>query len=82
MTENPPGIDDAEDAALALAAEIGAVPRIATPERLDAIGAATSRLEHALGGSGSPFAAAMGEATRTVDELTRDVEAAYKRPLT
>ena len=82
MTENPPGIDDADDAALALEAEIGAAPRVATPERLDAIAAATSRLEQALGGSGSPFAAAMREATRTVDELTRDVEGAYKRPLT
>jgi hypothetical protein len=82
MTENPPGIDEAENAALALQAEIGATPRVATPERLDAIGAATLNLEQALGGSGSPFAVAMREATATVDELTRDVEGAYKLPLT
>jgi hypothetical protein len=82
VTENPPGIHDAEEAALALQAEIGAGPRVATPERLDAIGAATLKLEQALGGSGSPFAVAIRETTATVDELTRDVEGAYKRPLT
>jgi len=60
---------------------IGSVPRVATPERLDAIGAAALKLEQALGGSGSPFAVAMKEATATVDELARDVEGAYKRPL-
>ena len=53
-------------------------PRVATPERLDAIGAATLRLERVLGGEGSPFAVAMKQATATVEELTRDVEAAYK----
>jgi len=60
---------------------IGGVPRVATPARLDEIGAATLRLERVLGGSGSPFAVAMKEAAATVDELTRDVEAAYKAPL-
>jgi hypothetical protein len=81
MTENPAGIDDAEEAALALQTVIGGVPRVATPARLDEIGAATLRLERVLGGSGSPFAVAMKEAAATVDELTRDVEAAYKAPL-
>jgi hypothetical protein len=81
VTENPPGIEEAEEAALALEAEIGAAPIVATPERLDAIGAATLRLERALGDAGSPFAVAMKQATATVDELTRDVEAAYKVPL-
>jgi hypothetical protein len=81
LTENPPGIQEAEDAALALEAEIGADARVATPERLDAIGAATLRLERALNDAGSPFAVAMKQATATVDELTRDVEAAYKVPL-
>ena len=81
LTENLAGIDEAEEAALALEEAIGAAPRIATPERLDAIGAATLRLERALGGAGSPFAVAMKQATATVDELTRDVETAYKVPL-
>jgi hypothetical protein len=40
---------------------------------------ATIRLERALGSdSGSPFAAAMKQATATVEKLTRDVERAYK----
>src|SRR5207248_558770 len=38
LTENPPGIDEAEEAALALEATIGGTPRAATPDRLDAIG--------------------------------------------
>ena len=82
LTENPPGIDEAEVAALELEATIGGTPRIATPERLDAIGAATVRLERVLGGTtGSPFAAAMDQARMTVDKLTRDVLGAYKVPL-
>jgi hypothetical protein len=81
MTENPSGIDEAEEAALALQAAIGGDPRVATPERLDAIGAATLRLERSLGEAGSPFAVAMKHATETVEDLTRDVEAAYKVPL-
>jgi hypothetical protein len=81
MTENPPGIDEAEEAALALQAAIGAAPRVASPEHLDAVGTATVRLERVLGGSGSPFATAMKQAGATVDELTRDVEDAYKVPL-
>ena len=78
LTENPAGIEEAEEAAIALEEAIGAVPRVATPERLDAIGSATLRLERVLGGTGSPFAVAMKQATATVEELTRDVEAAYK----
>jgi hypothetical protein len=81
LTENPAGIDEAEEAAIALEETIGVAPRVATPERLDAIGAATLRLERVLGGAGSPFAVAMKEATATVEELTRDVESAYKVPL-
>jgi hypothetical protein len=78
LTENPTGIDEAEEAALALQEAIGGAPRVATPERLDAIGAAALRLERVLGDAGSPFSVAMKEATATVDKLTRDVEAAYK----
>jgi hypothetical protein len=81
LTENPAGIDEAEEATLALQEAIGGAPRVATPERLDAIGAATLRLERSLGEAGSPFAVAMKQATATVEELTRDVEAAYKVPL-
>jgi hypothetical protein len=81
MTENPSGVEEAQEAVLALQSAIGAAPRVASPERLDAIGAATLRLERSLGEAGSPFAVAMKQATATVEELTRDVEAAYKLPL-
>lgn len=82
LTENPPGIDEAEEAAIELQTMIGAPPRVASPERLDAVGEATRRLEEALGeGPGSPFVETMKAATGTVDALVRDVEAHYKRPL-
>ena len=82
LTENPPGIDEAEEAALALEGVVGTPPRLATPEYLDAVGAATIRLERALGdSSSSPFAQAMRQGVDTVDELTREVEAGYKGPL-
>jgi hypothetical protein len=83
LTENPPGIDEAEEAALALQETIGGATRLATPAHLDAVGAAALRLEQALGSaaSGSPFAAAMKQATETVQELTTDVEGAYKLSL-
>jgi hypothetical protein len=81
VTENPPGIDEAEQAALALEATVGAPPRLATPARLDAVGAAARRLEQALGDGASPFAAAMQQSLGAVEELTREVESGYKRQL-
>jgi len=82
MTENPPGIAEAEDAALALEAVVGAPPRLATPVHLDAVGAATRQLERALGeGAASPFTDAMQQAFAAVEELSREVETTYKRPL-
>ncbi|MFN2469431.1 MAG: hypothetical protein ABR583_00235 [Gaiellaceae bacterium] len=81
ITENPRGIDEAEEAVAALQAEIGAPPQVATPVRLDALGAATRRLEVALGSSGSPFAVAMRQAGAAVQAFVADVEARYKEPL-
>lgn len=83
VTENPPGIEEAEEAALALQQVLGAPPTLATPGRLDEIGAATRRLEAALGGElqGSPFAAAMKTASTVVEALWNDVAAAYRVPL-
>jgi hypothetical protein len=82
LTENPEGIEDAEEAALALERTIGAPPRLATPAHLDAIGVATRRLEHALGEmAGSPFAAAMQQAIAVVGELETDVLGGYKLEL-
>jgi hypothetical protein len=82
LRENPPGIDEAEEAALALERTIGAEPRVASPAYLDGLGEATLRLEQALGhNGGSPFAAAMKHAMGAVQLLAADVERGYKRPL-
>ena len=83
LTENPPGIDEAEEAALALERTLGTQPRLATPAYLDAVGLATRRLEQALGeNGGSPFAAAMKGSLVAVDELTAEVEGRNKLELT
>lgn len=82
VTEQPPGIEEAEAAALELEQTVGRSPRLASPGYLDEIGAATMRLERALGEQGaSPFAEAMKHAAATVDELSRDVERNYKLEL-
>jgi hypothetical protein len=82
LTENPAGIEEAEEAALALETTIGTPPRIASPGYLDEIGAATRRLEHALGSNGaSPFAEAMKQGMAAVEALTAEVEQNYRRPL-
>lgn len=79
FTEAPPGIEDAEEAVLALQQEIGAPPQVATPARLDAIGRAALRLERALGQTaGSPFTAAMKAATGTLDALVAEVEGTHR----
>jgi hypothetical protein len=81
LTENPPGIAEAEEAALALESALLPPPRVASPAYLDALGAATRRLERALGDDESPFASAMQSAIGSVEKLTREVEAGYKRTL-
>jgi hypothetical protein len=80
VTESPPGIEEAEEAALELQHVLGAPPVLATPARLDEIGAATRKLEVALGGAvqGSPFAQAMKSASEVVEDLFRDVEQSYR----
>ena len=83
LTENPPGIDEAEAAALELERVLGAPPRLATPGYLDAVGVATRRLEETLGnGAASPFAAALKEGRAAVEEPAAEVEARYKLELT
>jgi hypothetical protein len=82
LTENPEGIEEAEDAVLDLQRVLGATPRLATPRYLDNVGAATKRLEEALGDSGSsPFVEAMRASSGAVQAFTADVEANYKAPL-
>jgi hypothetical protein len=82
LTENPPGIDEAEEAAFELEAVIGAPPRLATPAFLDEVGLATRRLELALGEGNSPFSRAMASALDAVEALTQEVESTYKQELT
>jgi hypothetical protein len=77
IVEQPPGIDEAEDAALALERTIGGTPRLATPAYLDEVGAATVVLERALGETSSPFSTAIRSATGAVEEFVRDVERGY-----
>lgn len=82
LTESPDGIEEAEEAALALESTLVPPPRVASPAYLDRVGEATLRLERALGDAhASPFAAAMKAGMVAVEELTADVERAYKLEL-
>jgi len=82
LTENPAGIDDAEEAVLTLQRTIGGLPRLATLTYLDDVGIAAKRLEDALGGQGtSPFAEAMKASAGAVQSFIADVEAHYKAQL-
>jgi hypothetical protein len=81
-TESPPGIEDAEAAAHALRVVLAEPPQLATPARLEAIGAAAQRLERELDPtSASPFAATMRTSAAAVSELQREIEAGYRVPL-
>jgi hypothetical protein len=82
LTESPEGIEEAEEAALALERTLAPAPRLASPAYLDAVGLATRRLEEALGDVAlSPFAQAMQQAVGSVDELKLEVETGYKGAL-
>ena len=75
--ENPPGIDVAEAAALALEQAIGEEPRVASPAYLDAVGYAARELERLLGETASPFAESLRSGTAAVEEFAKDVERRY-----
>jgi hypothetical protein len=77
VVEQPPGIEEAEDAALALERVIGVPPRVASPAFLDDVGVATMRLEQALGEVSSPFSDAIRGATGAVDAFVQEVERDY-----
>jgi hypothetical protein len=82
LTESPEGIDEAENAVRALQRTVGAPPHLASPGRLDEIGAATRRLEQALDPAApSPFTAALKSVQGTIDELLKEVEQTYRVPL-
>jgi hypothetical protein len=79
LTEGPEGIDEAEEATRALQRTISTPPQLASPGRLDEIGAATRRLEQALDPAApSPFTAALKGAHGTIDELLEEVEQTYR----
>jgi len=77
VVEQPPGIEEAEEAALALERVVGAPPRVASPAYLDEVGAATIQLERTLGEVSSPFSDAIRGATGAVEEFVREVERGY-----
>jgi hypothetical protein len=80
--DGPPGIETAQEAAHALRTVLGEPPQLATPERLDEIGAATRRLERELDpAAASPFSAAVRASQPAVAELQREIEAGYRVPL-
>jgi hypothetical protein len=77
--ENPPGLAATIEAAKALCRVLGEPPALATPGRLDEIGAATRRLEQDLQPTApSPFGAAMRSSGAAVAELQREIEAGYR----
>jgi hypothetical protein len=80
--EGPETIEDAEGAARELRDVLGEPPQLATPARLDAIGAAVRRLEQELSPDGaSPFVGAMRASQGVVGELQREIEAGYRLEL-
>jgi hypothetical protein len=81
IVERPDGIEEAEAAATKLERAIGEPPRVASPDYLDGVGAATAALEAVLGDLGSPFAAALRAGSGAVDAFVRDVERGYALPL-
>jgi hypothetical protein len=81
LVERPPGIEEAEEAALGLERAVGAPPRVASPTYLDGVGAATRALEQALGERDSPFASAVAASAGVVESFVREVETRYKLPL-
>jgi hypothetical protein len=81
ITEQTPGVEAAEEAALGLERAIGAPPRVASPAFLDAVGEATRTLERALGEADSPFASALRSSTGAVDGFLLEVEKRYAVPL-
>jgi hypothetical protein len=81
MTEQPPGIEAADEAALELERVIGAPPRVASTAFLDAVGAATLALEQAMGEVDSPFASALRSSTGAMDGFLAEVETRYRLPL-
>jgi hypothetical protein len=75
-------LDEADAAAAELEATIQPPPRVATNAYLDALGAASRKLEQALGDEGgSPFATSLQQALPAVEELAAQVTARHRTTL-
>ena len=81
LTEQPEGIEAAEEAALALERVIGAPPLLASPSYLDEVGMAARALEAALGDLASPFAKALASSAATIEAFVAEVESRHLVPL-
>jgi len=81
LTEQPEGIEEAEEAALALERAVGAPPLLASPGYLDRVGAAAATLERALGEGAAPFANALAASSATVQAFLAEVVARHRLPL-
>jgi hypothetical protein len=81
IAEQPEGIEEAEEAALELERTIGTPPVLASAAYLDAVGAATRRLEGALGEHASPFASSLASSSGTVEAFVDEVEGRHVTPL-
>jgi hypothetical protein len=77
MVEQPAGIEEAEEAALALERVIGAPPRVASPAYLDEVGAAALALERTLGETASPFSSTIRSGAGAIEQFVQDVERGY-----
>ncbi len=77
MVEQPPGIEEAEAAALALERVVGAPPRVASPAYLDEVGVAALVLERSLGEAVSPFSSAIRSGAGAVEQFVQEVERGY-----
>jgi hypothetical protein len=77
LVEQPPGIEEAEAAALALEQVVGAPPRVASPAYLDEVGVAALVLERSLGETVSPFSSAIRSGAAAVEQFVQDVERGY-----
>jgi hypothetical protein len=81
VTEQPPGIERAEEAALELERTIGAPPFVASHAYLDRVGIAADALERALSDYSAAFAGAMASSRGTVASFVDEVVERHATPL-
>jgi hypothetical protein len=81
LTEQPPGIEKAEEAALELERVIGAPPFVASHDYLDRVGVAAEALERALSDYSAAFANAMVSSRGTVTAFVDEVVERHATPL-